>query len=1406
METFNRKRQTDEIRRCARDPIYFFKNYVKVSEPLKGLIPFETYPFQDDCVKAFLEHRFVIINKSRQLGLSTLAAAYASWLLLFHRNKEILIMATKLAVAKNFVRKVKTCIMNLPKWLVLPKVVEETKQSFVFGAPSNSRIEAIPTSADAGRSEALSLLIVDEAAHVENFEELWKGLYPTLSCIVGGTKVLMDDGFHDIEEFCAGHEVGDYFQLSGNIFGKDGLEPLSHGYVSPESETLKITTRHGLELEVTDKHPLWVIDESAGGKMVQAQHLRVGDHLRVQHSMRVFGNDDNLEHPTIKRVTPELAYLVGGYIAEGWMTTPKNSDKAYSIWVSNSDDEFRHAYLNNSVIKPFHPTKFSQKMLCCSRELVTVFEAIGVDPRWKCDTKRVPSKIWRCSYDVQAAFLRGYFDGDGSATGGGACASSTSRELIADIHQLLLNLGIIPRIIEADIERGQKQIGIRYIGNNVKPLQSVRQSWGIHVPRSQARKFMESIGFAIKRKQELLAKSVEKYESDERKQHKLPLTHGILQRLEAIVKESGQTRSWFRSQGYRLPEKGLIPLSSKKQTRELVRYTSVEVIRNFRNFLSKNSLASERNIEFLDEISGGDFYWDPIVSIERRHNKTYDFTVPKTHTFLQNGILGSNTGGRALIISTPKGVGNWFHKLWADAEDGVNEFHPIQLPWTVHPERDEEWFNSQAANMSQKAISQELLCVAGHTRIITKSGFKAAADIIEGDEILTHLGHFKRVLKTHRRLVKKDESVFGISTPMNRQTEIIMTGNHPVLSMKTNNNHVTLSGGIKDWLAAHPGNLSFNSVEHLVEHNCSARTNGSLAALFPRLTHRPSNTLQTIDLCELIEGSEAMGDETRYPRQWGSNKRYVAVDFNLGRFLGLWLSDGYVNPNDRFGVGFGFHIEEYGTLLKFVDDFLKGLNMRTRPSKMGYSNACRIETHNQFIIKLIRKFIGGYYAHDKLLNWDVIMETNEEFIRGLLVGYFDGDGDHHPDKKLKVVSVHSRLLYQVRTLLSMFGHYPRIGQWNKQPAYLEFDCIEKRKLVDVLCDSKDITLERPGSRTRCYDGYFVGKPRFRRLDVDELEGLEVFNFMVEDDHTYVADSIVVHNCDFLASGDTYMDPNDIAWMGKMVRPPINREGPDKNVWVWEQPMRDPQIKYIIAADVGRGDGNDYSTFHILCSNSGHVVAEFKGKIRPDLFAKCLIEYGRRYNNALICPEKNTYGHHVIIELVNNGYSNIYFKNQKGVYIGEYIPPERISDAGFDTQRDSRKQIVSKMEEVIRNRQIEVYSSRLHNEMKTFITHGDKPQASKNCHDDLVMALAIATWLFDASAVHSQFANQLNKAMLAGFGVSVNNYENMAGNGNDVLPSWTSMVPYMGAPNGPANPRRQRPRDADPTNVDWLFWK
>lgn len=187
MPPISKNSQTEEVIKCGKDPVHFINKWTKITHPNRGLIGFKTYPFQNDCVKEFVKHRFNIVLKSRQLGLSTVTAAFALWRAIFYKEKNILIIATKMATATNFVRKVKTMLANLPPWLLIPKVTSETRTSIEFS--NGSIIKAVPTSEDAGRSEALSLLIIDEAAFIRNFEELWKGLYPTLS--TGGGAIIL---------------------------------------------------------------------------------------------------------------------------------------------------------------------------------------------------------------------------------------------------------------------------------------------------------------------------------------------------------------------------------------------------------------------------------------------------------------------------------------------------------------------------------------------------------------------------------------------------------------------------------------------------------------------------------------------------------------------------------------------------------------------------------------------------------------------------------------------------------------------------------------------------------------------------------------------------------------------------------------------------------------------------------------------------------------------------------------------------------------------------------------------------------------------------------------------------------------------------------------------------------------
>ena len=179
----------EEYRKSANDPIYFMKKYCVIQHPTRGKIPFHLYPFQENCLDDFKDHRFNIILKSRQLGLSTLSAGFILWKMLFNQDFNALVIATKVTVAKNLVEKVRVMHDLLPIWLRDGSTAAAEDNKLSLKLKNGSQVKAIASSPDAGRSEALSLLVVDEAAFIRDIDEIWLSAQSTLS--TGGSAIVL---------------------------------------------------------------------------------------------------------------------------------------------------------------------------------------------------------------------------------------------------------------------------------------------------------------------------------------------------------------------------------------------------------------------------------------------------------------------------------------------------------------------------------------------------------------------------------------------------------------------------------------------------------------------------------------------------------------------------------------------------------------------------------------------------------------------------------------------------------------------------------------------------------------------------------------------------------------------------------------------------------------------------------------------------------------------------------------------------------------------------------------------------------------------------------------------------------------------------------------------------------------
>lgn len=190
VETEYTHQQIVELRKCSADPIYFMKTYMKVMHPTKGAINFDMFPYQERCVKAFVENRWVTVLAGRQLGKTTVIAAFLLWFACFKFEKYVLVASKDNDASIDVMDRIRYGYEELPMWLK-PGCVYFNRHEIVFD--NKSSIKSSATTEGTGRGRSVSLLMLDELAFVnpQIQEAMWASLAPTLatggSCIVSST-------------------------------------------------------------------------------------------------------------------------------------------------------------------------------------------------------------------------------------------------------------------------------------------------------------------------------------------------------------------------------------------------------------------------------------------------------------------------------------------------------------------------------------------------------------------------------------------------------------------------------------------------------------------------------------------------------------------------------------------------------------------------------------------------------------------------------------------------------------------------------------------------------------------------------------------------------------------------------------------------------------------------------------------------------------------------------------------------------------------------------------------------------------------------------------------------------------------------------------------------------------------
>jgi hypothetical protein len=196
-------------------------------------------------------------------------------------------------------------------------------------------------------------------------------------------------------------------------------------------------------------------------------------------------------------------------------------------------------------------------------------------------------------------------------------------------------------------------------------------------------------------------------------------------------------------------------------------------------------------------------------------------------------------------------------------------------------------------------------------------------------------------------------------------------------------------------------------------------------------------------------------------------------------------------------------------------------------------------------------------------------------------------------------------------------------------------------------------------------------------------------------------------CSFVGSGDNVIDDKYKNRQERdNVKDPIRKEWIDGNMWIWEDPIEGHQ--YILSADPSSGSSDDFAGLCIWDFTTGNQVAEYHGKVAPDVLGEICKYYGESYNAFIVVDITGGWGASVVLKLIELGYPkrNLYYDVTVGIdsvennkALQKYMDKGKLPGLNFQRNRNT---IVSKLEESIRMDSFKVRSIRALAEIETFV--------------------------------------------------------------------------------------------------------
>lgn len=254
------------------------------------------------------------------------------------------------------------------------------------------------------------------------------------------------------------------------------------------------------------------------------------------------------------------------------------------------------------------------------------------------------------------------------------------------------------------------------------------------------------------------------------------------------------------------------------------------------------------------------------------------------------------------------------------------------------------------------------------------------------------------------------------------------------------------------------------------------------------------------------------------------------------------------------------------------------------------------------------------------------------------------------------------------------------------------------------------------------------------------------------------------NVSFLGSSNNVIPPEVIEAQltSNVITLPDNWHLKDPYVnetWIWKEPI--VGHRYICSVDCSSGSSEDRTAIEIIDADAiaengmpyFEQVLEFYGKKTGDEIGEMVYQYAATYNTALVVFDGiGGYSDAAILQLMRMGYPNLYYDDPglKTYTVERAYKTFNIADGdrlpGFRTNT-MRTQMLSNFVTLVKDNGYRIRSSRVINELETWVFKGGRPDHMDGCHDDAIYATAMGLFVLQYSMLRNDMNNQKTVAMM-----------------------------------------------------------